>query len=210
MAEGETDHLVIRDRRAAAVTFVDRGVDLDFQSGDRITVWSELDPRDDPFCDRETRAPGWITVNRHRVGDRRERFRLRNRQMRIEKRFVVELQHREINSRRNRFDGRGNLVGGLVGLHLHLTGIQNDMRVREDAFTLDHNTAAGDGSTSFALSRAAWEAKHALLRRRKPAPNESVAVANPGKESRCTGLPRKQKPERKTSAFGVGRWPPEV
>ena len=69
--------------------------------------------------------------------------------MRLEKRFVVQLQHGQINARINRHHGGRDFVAGLVGLDLHLAGVIDDMGVGKDSFPLDHHTRTRDFTGRF-------------------------------------------------------------
>src|SRR5579864_9689489 len=69
MAEGEPDHALAGDRRAATVTRVDGRIDLDAQPRDRIVVGDELDARDDALGDRKRIATGRKAVGEYRVFD---------------------------------------------------------------------------------------------------------------------------------------------
>ena len=64
--------------------------------------------------------------------------------MRVEERRVVKFEHGQVDAGRDRFDRGGDLVAGLVGLHLHLAGVRDHMGVGQDALALDHDTAARD------------------------------------------------------------------
>ena len=148
VAEGEADHLVVGDRRAAAVAGVDGGIDLDAQARGRVAVGDELDARDDALGDREGGAPGRIAVREHRVLDLRQGARARQRRAAFEERLVIELEDGQVDARGEGLDGGGDLVARLVPLHLHLAGVGDHVRVGEDALALDDDARAArlDGS----------------------------------------------------------------
>ena len=100
-AERESDHLVAGDGRSTAVAGIDRGVNLDAQSGNRIVVGGEVDAGDDAFGDGEARASGGESVDHHGVFHLGQRARPRQRAVGIEERLVVELEDRQINARSN-------------------------------------------------------------------------------------------------------------
>ena len=70
--------------------------------------------------------------------------------MRIEKRFIVQLKHGEINSRRNGFDSSGYFVAGLAPFYLNLAGIKHNMGIGKDAPTF------GEAKNSWLTGTAAW------------------------------------------------------
>ncbi len=142
-AERESDHLVVVDGGAAAVARVDRGVDLDPQAGRGEIVEREVDSGYDALRDRERGASGGEAVNHHRVLHRRQLGGARQRRAAFEKRFVVELEDREIDALRDRFDGGGKFVAGLVRLHLHLARVEDHVRVGQDAFAFEDDARAG-------------------------------------------------------------------
>ena len=61
-----------------------------------------------------------------------------------EERLVLKLEHGEVDARGDELDRGGKLVPRLVGLHLHLAGVNRDMRVGEDAVALDDHARAAD------------------------------------------------------------------
>jgi len=63
--------------------------------------------------------------------------------MGVKKTFVVQLQHREVNARRDKLDLRGQFIPGLVRQNLNLARIGNHVRVGEDAFAFDDHAGAG-------------------------------------------------------------------
>jgi hypothetical protein len=54
----------------------------------------------------------------------------------------IELEDREIDTRSDRLDRRRNLIPGLVGLDLHLTGVKDDMGIGQDAVTLNNDAGS--------------------------------------------------------------------
>ena len=66
--------------------------------------------------------------------------------MRVEKGFVVEFEHGQIDANGDRLDRRGDFVARLVGLNLHLTGVFDDVGVGQNAFALDDDATTGDSS----------------------------------------------------------------
>ena len=68
-AEGQSDHLVADDSRAAAVAGIDGGIDLNAEAGDGIIVLGKLDARNDSLGDGQTRAAFRVTVNHRGVFD---------------------------------------------------------------------------------------------------------------------------------------------
>ena len=78
-----------------------------------------------------------------RVFDSRQRAGPLEWRMRLEKGFILQLEHRQINAWGDRLNGGGDLVTRLVGLHLHLAGVEHHVSVREDAFAFDNHPAAG-------------------------------------------------------------------
>src|SRR5260370_17690800 len=50
---------------------------------------------------------------------------------------------RQVDSRRDAHDGGRDLVACLIGLDLHLAGIQNDVRVLQDTLAFDHPASGG-------------------------------------------------------------------
>ena len=62
--------------------------------------------------------------------------------MRIEERFIIRFEHRQVNARGDGFDLRGNFITCLIGLYLHLAGIKNHMGARENPFAFDDHAAA--------------------------------------------------------------------
>ena len=78
-----------------------------------------------------------------------QHFRPRQRRVGIEEGRVVQFEHGEVNARRDELDRRGNFVAGLIGLHLHLAGVEHHMGARENPFALDDDAAAGDIARRF-------------------------------------------------------------
>ena len=144
MAERQADHFVAGDGRAAAVARVDGGINLDPQAGNGKIVRGELDAGNDAFGDRKAVAALRIAIDQHGVLDVRDGFRQRQRRVGVEQGLVIQLEHGQVNARGDGLDGRGNLVAGLVGLHLDLAGVKHHVRVGKDAFALDDHAAAGD------------------------------------------------------------------
>src|SRR5687767_11587406 len=99
MTECEPDHLVVNDRGAAAVARIDGGIDLEPQTGYRVSIAGEFDARNDALGNRETGSAGRITVNQNRILDQREQIGALQRWMRFEECFVFEPEHREIDAR---------------------------------------------------------------------------------------------------------------
>ena len=142
-AEGEADHLVADEGGTAAVAGVDGRVDLDTEAGGRKIIHGEFDPGNDALGDRETGAAGREAVDHHGIFDGGQQSGARQRRMGVEKRFVLELEHREIDARGDEFNRGRKLVAGLVGLHLHLAGIEHHVGVGEDTLPLDDDAGAG-------------------------------------------------------------------
>src|SRR5437868_6021407 len=67
VTKGETDDLVTNYGRAAAVSGINRGIDLDAQPERRKTVAGKFDPRDNSLGNGKTRPAGGIAVNHDRV-----------------------------------------------------------------------------------------------------------------------------------------------
>ena len=63
--------------------------------------------------------------------------------MRVEERFVIQLEHGQVDARRDRHDLRGNFITRLVGLDLHLAGIKDHVGTGENPFTFDDDAATG-------------------------------------------------------------------
>ena len=72
------------------------------------------------------------------------RLSARYRRMAVEEARIIQLQHREIDSRGDGQDRCRHLVARSIRLNLHLAGIQHGMRVGQDAFAFDHH-AGGSG-----------------------------------------------------------------
>src|SRR3984893_3630370 len=62
--------------------------------------------------------------------------------MGIEKFFVIEFKHRQIDQRRNCDNGRRDFISSLVVLYLNFAGVDDDMGVRENSFSFDYDAAA--------------------------------------------------------------------
>ena len=75
--------------------------------------------------------------------------------MRVEEGFVLEFQHGEVDPGRDEFDGGGEFVAGLVGLHLHLTRVEGEVGVGEDALALDDDAGPGGFARSLLGPRLA-------------------------------------------------------
>ena len=69
-------------------------------------------------------------------------FGPRQRRMRVKKLLVIQLEHGQINPRRDGLHRGGDFVAGLVRLDLHLAGVIDHMRVGQNAFAFDHHAAA--------------------------------------------------------------------
>ena len=85
-----------------------------------------------------------VAVGQHSVADFGQSARAGQRGVGVEKRIVIELEHSQINAGGQRFDVGRELVPGLVGLDLHLAGVENQVGVGEDALALDDHAAAAD------------------------------------------------------------------
>jgi len=142
-AEGESDHLVVGDHRAAAVAGVECGIDLDAQPRGADAVVDEFDPRDDALGDGECVAPGGEAIRVHRVGDLWERVGAREGAVLLEKCLIVHLQHRKVDRRGNGDHGSEQLIASSVGLNLDLTRVEDDVSRGEYAIAIDDRPASG-------------------------------------------------------------------
>jgi len=144
MAEGKPNHLVAHHSRPTAVAGIDGRVNLNSQTGNGKIIAGEFDAGHDAFGDGKARTAFRITIDHDRIFDLREQLRARQCRMRVEECFIIQLEHGEINSRRDALDRGGNFIAGLIGLHLHLAGVKRHMGARENPFAFDDDAAAGD------------------------------------------------------------------
>ncbi len=63
--------------------------------------------------------------------------------MGFKERLIVELEHRQVDTRGNGHHGGVDFVTGLVGLNLDLAGIGDHVRVGQNAFAFNHHASAG-------------------------------------------------------------------
>ena len=140
--EGQADHAVVDQGGTAAVAGVDGRIDLDPQTRARVIVGGELDARDDALGDGEGGAAGGIAVGHDRVLDAGQGLGARQGRAGVEEGLVVEFEHGEIHGRGEGLDGGGVFVARLVGLHLDLAGVDDDVGVGEDAVAGDDDPGA--------------------------------------------------------------------
>ena len=107
-------------------------------------VRHELDARDDALGDGQARAALRVAVDHDGVLDVGQGLGEREWGVGVEEGFVVELEHGEVDAGRDGLDGGADLVARLVGLHLNLAGVEDDVRVGEDAAARDDRAAAGE------------------------------------------------------------------
>ena len=204
-AEGETDHLVVRDGRTAAVAGVDRGIHLDAQARYRIVVRHELDPRDDALGDGQRIAAGREAIGQHGILDVRQLVGALHGRMRIEERGVVQLQNREVDAGSHRHDRGRHLVAGRARLHLDLAGVQHDVCVGENAVTLDHDAGPGGfgrcllgpGLEGIGVAHGREDLDHRVLDVRRRGRNVRRSGVRGGRQ----GTPCRQEPETGESSI---------
>src|SRR6476646_756185 len=144
VTKGTTNDLVVDYGRPAAVSRINRGIDLDAQPERRKTVPGKFNPRDNSFGNGKTRPASGIAVNHDRVLGVRERLSKRQRRVRIEKVLVFQFENSEIDPRSDSFDNSWEFVAGLVGLDLHFAGIVHNMRICQNALAADYDPTGGD------------------------------------------------------------------
>ena len=142
-AERQTDHLVAHRRRTAAVAGIDGRINLDAQTENRKVIRGELHARNDSLRDGKTVASFRKSVGQDRVLDARQCFGPCQRRMRVEKFFIIQLEHGQIDSRSDGFHRGGYFIPGLICLDLHLAGIIHDVGIGQDAPAFNHHAAAG-------------------------------------------------------------------
>jgi len=98
---------------------IDGRIDLNAQARDRIIVGREFDARHDAFGDRQRRSAGRKSIRQYRILDLRQLAGTRHRRMGVEETRIVQLQHRQVDSRRDGEDGGRYLVAGCIRLNLH-------------------------------------------------------------------------------------------
>ena len=135
--------------RPAAVAGVQGGVDLDPQAADQAVDRGAFDPRDDALGDGDLLAADRISVDAHGLLDCRDVVGQGQRRAAVEKGRLVDLDHRQVDARRDgRHLGR-HALGGLVGLDENLAGVEHDVGVGQDPLALDDGPrAAGFLGTS--------------------------------------------------------------
>ena len=118
-AVGQADHLVTRNGRPAAVAGVDGSVNLDAQARDGEVVPGVLYARNNAFGDGHGRAARGEAVGQHGIFHLGQRACARQWRMQLEERLVIQLEHRQVDARRNGNHRCRELVPRAIGLHLH-------------------------------------------------------------------------------------------
>ena len=99
--------------------------------------------------------------------------------MRVKKFSIIQLEHRQIDSRSDGLDRGGYFISGLIRLDLHLAGIIHDMGVGQDALAFNYHTTVSSPfiapSPEFAAPDACGGASgnsqiHLIQRGRPPEP----------------------------------------
>ena len=143
-AVSQSNDLVAHHSGAAAVAVIDRGIDLHSKAEVGSAVGGKIDPRNDSLCDGEAFAPGRIAVDQNGVPDAGETNRPHERWMGREKRLVVQLQHREVDSLRHGFHLRRDAVARLATLYLEIGDILDQVGIGQDPVALDDETRPAD------------------------------------------------------------------
>ena len=105
-------------------------------------IAGKLDPRNNALGDRERRAPLRIPVDQDRVLDLRQSLGAHDRRPLFEERLILEPDHRQVDSRADRLDSRGQLVARLIALDEELAGVEHDVGVGQNSLAVDDDPRA--------------------------------------------------------------------